>query len=94
MTDENSELLVRYDNGIAHVTLNRPAARNALTFEMYESLAALCGRAGTTDDPDNIKAIVISGAGTRRLLLAPILANLPISPRLRMGLPMKPTSSQ
>jgi enoyl-CoA hydratase len=65
MTDENSELLVRHDNGITHVTLNRPAARNALTFEMYETLAALCGRAGTLDDPDNIKVIVISGAGDK-----------------------------
>jgi len=65
MTDEKSELLVTHESGIAYVTLNRPSARNALTFEMYESLAALCSRAGTADDPDNIKVIVISGAGDK-----------------------------
>ena len=36
MTATDRELLVRIDYGIAHVTLNRPQARNALTFGMYE----------------------------------------------------------
>jgi enoyl-CoA hydratase len=65
MLDQNQELLVTVDDGIAHVTLNRPQARNALTFEMYEALAALCARAGTADDADGIKVIVISGAGDK-----------------------------
>ena len=63
-TDRN-ELLVNIDNHIAHVILNRPRARNALTFGMYENLAELCGRAGKADDSDRIKAIIISGAGDK-----------------------------
>ena len=61
----DGELLVRIDDGIAHVTLNRPHARNALTFDMYEELAKLCALAGTADDADHIKAIVIAGAGDK-----------------------------
>ena len=65
MTATDRELLVRIDDGIAHVTLNRPQARNALTFGMYEELAKLCALAGTADDADHIKAIVIAGAGDK-----------------------------
>ena len=55
-TDRN-ELLVNNYNHIAHVTLNRPHARNALTFGMYENLAELCARAGKADDSEPIKAV-------------------------------------
>ena len=46
MHTDSNELLVNIDNHIAHVILNRPRARNALTFGMYENLAELCARAG------------------------------------------------
>lgn len=42
------------------ITFNRPQARNALTFEMYEGLAKLC-RDVPTDG--SLHAVVISGAG-------------------------------
>ena len=35
------ELLYEVRDGIGFATLNRPRARNALTFPMYERLAAL-----------------------------------------------------
>ncbi len=60
-----SDLMVRVVDGIAHVTLNRPQARNALTFEMYGALAALCARVGNSNDEDDIKAIIIAGAGDK-----------------------------
>ncbi|SFN64092.1 Enoyl-CoA hydratase/carnithine racemase [Roseovarius lutimaris] len=44
------------------ITFNRPQARNALTFEMYEGLADLC-RGVPTDG--SLRAVVISGAGGR-----------------------------
>jgi enoyl-CoA hydratase len=55
---------VLYDvrNRIAYVTLNRPQARNALTFEMYEALFDIIGRASTNPD---IAALVITGAGEK-----------------------------
>ena len=39
MTDE---LLFRQTGETGVITFNRPEARNALTFDMYESLATLC----------------------------------------------------
>jgi enoyl-CoA hydratase/carnithine racemase len=56
------ELIVEHREGIAFVTLNRPQARNALTFPMYEGLAALAAEAG---QDDSVKAIVITGAGEK-----------------------------
>jgi enoyl-CoA hydratase/carnithine racemase len=52
-----ADLLHDTRDGIGYVTFNRPEQRNALTFEMYEELAAIC------DDPGDVRALVISGAG-------------------------------
>ena len=59
MTDA-PELLFESDGDVALITLNRPAARNALTFGMYERLAEICSA-----PPDGIRALVITGAGDR-----------------------------
>lgn len=56
------ELLHEVRDGIAFLTLNRPQARNALTFPMYEELARICTAAA--DDP-GVRALVITGAGDR-----------------------------
>lgn len=42
------------------VTFNRPEARNALTFDMYEGLAEICS---TVPEDGSVKALVIVGAG-------------------------------
>ena len=47
-------------DGILWITFQRPQARNALTFGMYERLATLC-REMPTDG--SVRAVVISGAG-------------------------------
>jgi len=57
MTDD---LLTQSCAGVVWVTFNRPDARNALTFAMYEGLADLC-RGVPTDG--SVKAVVVSGAG-------------------------------
>ena len=38
------ELLYDKRGDVAWVTFNRPQARNALTFAMYQGLAEICGR--------------------------------------------------
>jgi enoyl-CoA hydratase/carnithine racemase len=53
------DLLYEIRDGIGHVTLNRPAARNALTFAMYERLAEIGA------DPGGARALVITGAGDK-----------------------------
>ena len=61
----NDEIIIAVDQHIATVTLNRPEARNALTFGMYQVLFDLCRQAGTPKDDRAIKAIVICGAGEK-----------------------------
>ena len=56
------ELLYEVRDGVAYVTFNRPQARNALTFAMYERLAEICNKANTDR---SIKAIHITGAGDK-----------------------------
>ncbi len=56
------ELLYELRDGVAYVTLNRPQARNALTFAMYDRLAEICNQANTDR---SIKAILITGAGDK-----------------------------
>ena len=62
MTDE---IIISVDQHIATVTLNRPEARNALTFGMYQALSKLCQQAGSGQDDWAIKAIVLCGAGDK-----------------------------
>lgn len=50
------------DAGIARITLNRPQARNALTFGMYQGLIDLCAR---VEADERIKVLVITGAGEK-----------------------------
>jgi enoyl-CoA hydratase len=56
------ELLIKRHGAVATLALNRPDKRNALTFEMYESVAAFCR--GAVDDKD-LRAVIITGAGGR-----------------------------
>lgn len=61
MGDEAAgDLLYGADDAVARVTFNRPQTRNALTFAMYEGLAATCERVNADAA---IRALVISGAG-------------------------------
>lgn len=54
------DLLYEVRDGIGLVTLNRPHALNALTFEMYDRLGDLCAEAPTDG---SVKAIIVTGAG-------------------------------
>jgi enoyl-CoA hydratase/carnithine racemase len=57
------ELLYETDAvGIARITLNRPQARNALTFAMYQGLIDRCA---AIEADASVKVLVISGAGDK-----------------------------
>ena len=56
------ELLHEVRDGVAYVTFNRPQARNALTFAMYERLAEICDGANADR---SIRAILITGGGDK-----------------------------
>ncbi len=56
MTDE---LLYQHHDSIGCITFNRPQARNALTFPMYERLGEIAA------SPGDIRALIITGAGDK-----------------------------
>ena len=56
------ELIYEVRDGIARVTFNRPQARNALTFAMYERLAEICS---AINQDRSIRALIITGAGEK-----------------------------
>ena len=60
MSEMTPEIVDELKDGILWISFQRPQARNALTFGMYERLAQLC-----TDMPTDgsVRAVVIFGAG-------------------------------
>ena len=57
-----NELLYEVRDGVAFVTFNRPQARNALTFAMYDRLVEICAAA---NEDRSIRAMVLTGAGDK-----------------------------
>ncbi len=56
----SDDVLVRRDGSILTLTFNRPAARNALTWTMYERLTEVCD---AVDADDGVRVFVLRGAG-------------------------------
>ena len=56
------DLIYSVEDGIARLTFNRPQARNALTFAMYEQMAAICE---AVNADRSIKAMILTGAGDK-----------------------------
>jgi len=61
-TTVGDDLLFDLRDGIGRVTFNRPQARNAFTFAMYERLAEICEQA---NNDRSIKVLVFQGAGDK-----------------------------
>ena len=60
MADITDRLIVKKENGVGRIMLDNQARRNAMTFEMWQSLPR------ALDDfmaDDNIRVIVVSGKG-------------------------------
>src|SRR5262245_4521308 len=55
-----SSTLFAINGPVATLTFNRPEARNALTWEMYDALVAACERVDATPE---VRVFVIRGAG-------------------------------
>ncbi|KJC50211.1 enoyl-CoA hydratase [Bradyrhizobium sp. LTSP849] len=56
------DLVFEVEDGIGRITFNRPQARNAFTFAMYERLAEICEEA---NGDHAIKVLVLRGAGDK-----------------------------
>jgi len=59
-TPEQSEVLVTREGAVVTLTFNRPEARNALTWNMYERLYEACEE---VDADDSVRVFVLRGAG-------------------------------
>ena len=64
MSDTAAEDDLRYEvrDDIGYIVFNRPHARNALTFAMYERVAEICE---AVNKSGSVKALVLSGAGDK-----------------------------
>lgn len=56
----STDLLVDVGGGVARVTLNRPAKRNAVTYEMWVRLGEVCTE---LSNDDAVRLLVITGEG-------------------------------
>src|SRR5258707_2278555 len=61
-TAPSNDILFDRHDGVGRVTFNRPEARNAFTFAMYERLAQICDEANRDR---SIKVLVLQGAGDK-----------------------------
>src|SRR5258706_550809 len=59
------DLLFTLEGGIGRIIFNRPQARNAFTFAMYERLAEICERANSDR---SIKVLLLRGARVKDLI--------------------------
>jgi enoyl-CoA hydratase len=59
---KQDDLLFTLEDGVGRIVFNRPQARNAFTFEMYEQLAEICERA---NGDRTIKVLLLRGAGDK-----------------------------
>lgn len=55
-------ILLTKDRGIATITINRPAQRNAVTYEMWKQLSTLMATLATNPD---VRVVILRGAGTQ-----------------------------
>jgi enoyl-CoA hydratase/carnithine racemase len=63
MTDASTDaVLYEASDGIGRLTFNRPQARNALTFGMYDRLAAI---AEEIDRERSVRVLILTGAGDK-----------------------------
>ena len=56
----NGEVSLKIDGGIASVTFDRPEARNAMTWAMYEQLRGICEQ---LRDDRTVRVVRFQGAG-------------------------------
>lgn len=56
----SDEVLYEVKGHVGIVTFNRPAAHNALTFDMYDRLGEICA---TVPTDRSVRAIIVTGAG-------------------------------
>ena len=86
-----SELLLERDERVALLTINRPEARNSMTFEMYEALHDHMER---LDADAGIRVVVLRGAGDKAFVSGTDIRQFLSSRRRRTPSPTSRGSSR
>ncbi|MBX3610974.1 MAG: enoyl-CoA hydratase/isomerase family protein [Hydrogenophaga sp.] len=60
MSEDNGQVSLRIEEGLAHLVFDRPAARNAMTWTMYQQLGAACEQLA---QDSSVRAVLMRGAG-------------------------------
>jgi enoyl-CoA hydratase/carnithine racemase len=68
------EILFEREGALAWLTFNRPAARNAMTWAMYEGLVATCE---TVDGDPELRVLVLRGAGGKAFVAGTDISQFP-----------------
>jgi enoyl-CoA hydratase/carnithine racemase len=58
----SQEMLREIKGGVATITINRPDQRNAVTYEMWQQLAALVAKLKASNE---VRVVILRGAGTQ-----------------------------
>ena len=58
----SQDILYEFADGVGRVTFNRPEARNALTFRMYERLGEILQQA---ESDSSLRVLILTGAGDK-----------------------------
>jgi len=69
----DAELLFKKDGDTGIITFNRPQARNALTFEMYETLATIC--TSIIEKKEDVRTLIITGEGDKAFAAGTDISN-------------------
>src|SRR5260370_12501008 len=62
MSQGEPEILFEANSGIGWLIFNRPAARNAMTFSMYDRLEELCHQ---INRDESVRVLILRGAGDK-----------------------------
>ena len=61
----DGQVTLNISNSVAHITFDRPRARNAMTWRMYEDMAKACETIRSRDD---IRVAILRGAGGKAFI--------------------------
>ena len=86
----DGQVTLRIADAVAHVLFDRPWARNAMSWAMYDGLAAACA---AINENSCVRVAVLRGAGGKALSPALILRSSASSPMGMMALPTKQGST-
>ncbi len=71
---DSSEMIFEKTRGVAYLTVNRPAQRNAMTWAMYQRLVEICE---DVDRDDAVRVLVIRGSGDRAFISGTDIGQFP-----------------